>query len=286
MYVLSNSSKRRVITEEQLKLLGLDPEVMFEDIVTSGEVGWNVLKWATDAVQNNDLQQTDRNINSTLKYLPPLHFLETFLSSIPPRSPSTPLRVYTFGANPTSDAPYVKSTGCVVTYKITDADIILALGTGCVIDEFSNNLTPLGTTDTEFYEEKVRSVFEILAKDSESLPPMLCCNPDMIRPDVSKSIMPGTIAAWYEEFGGDVHRVGKPYCGMMSCLGLSDVDLKNIWMVGDSKYTDLGFASSAGIKGVWCWGDGIHADDIREGKMGIEYGNGVVVESFKDIEVL
>ena len=131
-----------------------------------------------------------------------------------------------------------------------------------------------------------RSVFEILAKDSESLPPMLCCNPDMIRPDVSKSIMPGTIAAWYEEFGGDVHRVGKPYCGMMSCLGLSDVDLKNIWMVGDSKYTDLGFASSAGIKGVWCWGDGIHADDIREGKMGIEYGNGVVVESFKDIEVL
>ncbi|GMH54988.1 hypothetical protein TrRE_jg9539 [Triparma retinervis] len=291
MYVLSNSSKRKTTTIHQLLQLGLDPQVYFKDIVTSGEVGWNLLKWAagdvdTGGVDTGDVDTGDVDTGDVdkggLSYLPSASFLGDFKAAT--GDPSGPLRAYIFGADRQPDVDYVEGTGCKVVNDIADADVVVARGTGCVVDKEGNNVTPKGTEDTPFYESKVREVIEEARMgEGSALPPMLCCNPDMIRPDSCRSIMPGALASWYEGYGGRVFRVGKPHGGMLGCLGIEGGG-EGTWMVGDSVYTDLGFAEEAGIKGVWCWGDGIHGEDIRGGRMGTDYANGVVVEGFKDVQ--
>jgi len=228
----------------QLKDLGFE-DGTFDRVVTSGEVGFEVLRWLKTGSAGSDgalLSVTSPRTSS---------WLSSLTSSLPRGSPETSLKVYVLGSGAEDDLSYVTDAGHTVTKSAHDADVVLGRGTMAVHDE--------GWTGTGDYEAFVKGRLEVLGRRDT---PMICVNPDMIRPDVSKSMMPGTLAAWYEEVGGEVWRVGKPEGMVGECF--DGVEEGEWWMVGDSIYTDLGFAgNSKGMGGIWCWGEGIHGDDIR-----------------------
>ncbi len=92
---------------------------------------------------------------------------------------------------------------------------------------------------------------------------MICANPDLTVMRGEKSIYcAGSIAALYEEMGGDVILYGKPYLETykrtIQKLELDGPD--RVLAVGDSMRTDIKGARGAGIDSVLI-GGGIHAEE-------------------------
>lgn len=104
---------------------------------------------------------------------------------------------------------------------------------------------------------------DFLSKAKSHDLPMLCANPDLTVMRGENTIYcAGSIAALYEELGGQVKLFGKPYQTSydlaMEKLGLSDPS--RILAVGDAMRTDIKGATGANIDSVLVAG-GLHAED-------------------------
>ncbi|WP_415501509.1 TIGR01459 family HAD-type hydrolase [Acetobacter orientalis] len=91
--------------------------------------------------------------------------------------------------------------------------------------------------------------------------PMLCANPDMVVVKGGKRmICAGALAAFYEQEGGNVRWVGKPYAEVYApVFDMLGVPQSRILGIGDALATDMRGAAVAGIDGAWVLG-GIHQE--------------------------
>jgi HAD superfamily hydrolase (TIGR01459 family) len=147
----------------------------------------------------------------------------------------------------------------VVGRDAGSADFVLAHGTEA-----------LGTTDGP----EVCSLEDMRGLLDEAISrqlPMLVANPDIVTVDGDAlRVMPGTLAKYYEDLGGPVHRMGKPdgiiYEEALRILGLRADELI---AVGDSMEHDIAGASAMGIDSIFIAG-GIHADVAMRNDGGID----------------
>ena len=113
-------------------------------------------------------------------------------------------------------------------------------------------------------DERVEDYEDLMKQAAELAVPMLCANPDLvvIRGGV-RIICAGALAARYEELGGRVRYLGKPYPSIYPhCFEMLGVaDRRRILAVGDSLRTDIAGAKAAGIDSLLVLG-GIHGDEV------------------------
>lgn len=97
--------------------------------------------------------------------------------------------------------------------------------------------------------------------------PLICSNPDIhgVGPH-GLTLAPGTFATMYEDQGGSVTYVGKPYAPIyQACLqALAGLELAEIVAIGDSLDHDIKGANGAGIASAFVTG-GIHRADFPPG---------------------
>mmetsp|Transcript_43787 Transcript_43787/g.85941 ORF Transcript_43787/g.85941 Transcript_43787/m.85941 type:complete len:230 (+) Transcript_43787:200-889(+) len=144
-----------------------------------------------------------------------------------------------------------------------DADFIIAHGT----KNIWYNGGSLTSMEQLFACKDFNSVDGILKKCADKNLPMVCANPDftVIRPDGSRSFMPGVVARRYEEFGGKCSYFGKPYVSHFeACLKILSLDKSRVAHVGDSLQHDIAGANAAGIDSIFIVG-GIHRKDVGVG---------------------
>ena len=122
-------------------------------------------------------------------------------------------------------------------------------------------------TGIDDFSETLADYEDILRRCADARLPMLCANPDlvvMVGPIMA--ICAGTLAARYQEMGGDVRQHGKPlapvYDRCLKLMGLSDK--RRILAVGDSLRTDIAGANAAGIDCALA-ACGIHAEELLAG---------------------
>ena len=101
--------------------------------------------------------------------------------------------------------------------------------------------------------------------------PLICANPDIVRPSPDGVVdAPGSLAKRYEELGGEVFHHGKPYPAIYeACVAaFGEIPRDRIVAIGDAFETDVLGASRAGLRSAFVAG-GIHAEDlaIRWGEM-------------------
>jgi len=93
---------------------------------------------------------------------------------------------------------------------------------------------------------------EMLAPAALKRIPALCCNPDLeMLTSTGTAPAPGAIARAYEELGGNVTYVGKPYLSIYDrALGLAEVQAARAIAAGDSILHDIAGARNSGIASV------------------------------------
>ncbi len=94
--------------------------------------------------------------------------------------------------------------------------------------------------------------------------PMVCANPDLVvYRGARMEICAGTIAARYEQLGGEVRYHGKPHSDIYhTCLGLfGGMAPERILAVGDSLRTDVVGAHAVGLDALFI-ASGIHKDEL------------------------
>lgn len=94
--------------------------------------------------------------------------------------------------------------------------------------------------------------------------PMVCANPDIVRPSPEGVLdAPGALAQRYRQLGGDVFYHGKPHAAIYeSCLAaLSGVPRERVVAVGDSIEHDVLGTSRAGLRSAFVAG-GIHLAEL------------------------
>lgn len=106
--------------------------------------------------------------------------------------------------------------------------------------------------------------------------PMICSNPDLFAHEGKPPLMvvrQGSIARMYEEMGGVVYYIGKPYYEAydkaMQLFGMLGVfDPHKILMIGDTPETDIRGANTYGLKSALLIGTGIMAERIQKHGLG------------------
>lgn len=93
--------------------------------------------------------------------------------------------------------------------------------------------------------------------------PMLCANPDLeIVRGGRRIICAGLLSRFYEQYGGQVRSIGKPYPEVYDIVcPMLGVARPRILAVGDALATDIAGARAAGLDACWVLG-GIHAEMI------------------------
>jgi HAD superfamily hydrolase (TIGR01459 family) len=230
LILLSNSSKRRISSYEGLKRVGISPQ-LFAGIVTSGELGWDIINERKSTVLASNL-----NMNQKLK-------------------------VFVVG-NGDDDKEYVSSCNCEFSDPST-ASFILARGTFAIWNGKNNVSKFIDATDLM---SAVQGSLRVCANYDL---PMLVTNPDFYRPG-SNSPMPGLIAQQYLQIspGAKIEYIGKPYplvyeaCQSLLQQGNNDsVDLSRVCCIGDSLEHDILGANVAGIDSVWI-ANGVHCSEL------------------------
>jgi HAD superfamily hydrolase (TIGR01459 family) len=112
--------------------------------------------------------------------------------------------------------------------------------------------------------ERVEDYQDILERAAGLDVPMLCANPDLVVIRGGRRIIcAGALAARYEELGGRVRYLGKPFASIyphcFEMLGVADLD--RVLAVGDSLRTDIAGAKAARIDSLLVLG-GIHGDEF------------------------
>ncbi len=97
--------------------------------------------------------------------------------------------------------------------------------------------------------------------------PMLCANPDKISlaPDGSLQICPGTVAAAYQEMGGEVRWHGKPFAETYALCRSLAPGRSHILGIGDSMEHDIAGVVACGGDGLLVLG-GIHGTEAGDGR--------------------
>ena len=92
---------------------------------------------------------------------------------------------------------------------------------------------------------------ELLAAPAAACVPALCTNPDLQKIGLRGTLLPGAgaLAALYEELGGSVRRIGKPYPDIYSAALalLPGIAADRIICIGDSPAHDIAGARAAGL---------------------------------------
>ncbi|KAL5565732.1 hypothetical protein UlMin_028896 [Ulmus minor] len=140
-----------------------------------------------------------------------------------------------------------------VVQNVEDAEFILAHGSEA-----------LGHPSGAACPMKLEELESILERCAAKNIPMVVANPDFVTVEArALLVMPGTLAAKYEELGGEVKWMGKPdkiiYKSAMAMAGV-DAASDSI-AVGDSLHHDIKGANAAGIQAVFITG-GIHATEL------------------------
>lgn len=120
-------------------------------------------------------------------------------------------------------------------------------------------------TDPLVFQEKVKAI-------NQSKLPMVCANPDRFAHEGNPPrpvVRQGTIAAMYEQLGGEVFYIGKPsekmfIAAMKALLQYNIKDIKDVLMVGDTPETDIRGASNFGMASALITTTGIMAERISE----------------------
>jgi HAD superfamily hydrolase (TIGR01450 family) len=243
MIVLSNSSKRLDSSIRMLRKLGFDPEHDFEQIITSGEVAFNMLL---------------RNGKHDCAVLPEWDQI----SSAPRGETQQQMRKALVLGSGDGDRDYCESCGWSLS-GIDEAELIVARGTFTIDD--GTVVCRKNQSDIHFYDALLE---QSLWRAASRRLPMLVCNPDKVRPDADRPPMPGKIGDMYETaLGGGqeasnlVKRVGKPFADVYN-LALAGVDRSRVCMVGDALETDVKGGSNAGVDTLWVLMDGIHSQEL------------------------
>lgn len=105
----------------------------------------------------------------------------------------------------------------------------------------------------------------LLRRCAERGLPMLCANPDLeIVRGGRRILCAGLLSRFYEQYGGLVRSVGKPYREVYEAVfPMLEVPTARILAVGDALATDIAGAKAAGIASCWVLG-GIHAEMIGD----------------------
>ena len=235
LVLLSNSSKRKSTSFKGLNKVGID-SLLFDDIVTSGEMAWNAI--------------IERKFDFPLQN----H-----------KTAGEKLKVFVVGNND-DDLEYVTSCNCVLSPPET-ADFVLARGTFCTITGLASE-NPDNLISYSNAEDLVASVGPFLSRCRAMGLPMLVSNPDFHRPG-SGAPMPGQIGRKYSELGGTVQYIGKPYGAVYdACMSVlvstpgTELDRSRVCGVGDSLDHDILGAEKAGISSVWT-ANGVHSGEMQ-----------------------
>lgn len=143
------------------------------------------------------------------------------------------------------DASLVEGIGLERVARVAEADFLIVIG----IDS-----PRLAVADYE----------PALAEGAGRKLPMVCANPDIVRPSPQGLLdAPGALAQRYEQLGGEVFYHGKPHAAIYgSCLAaLPGIPKERVVCVGDSIEHDILGASRAGLKSAFVAG-GIHAEEL------------------------
>lgn len=264
MIILSNSSKRQDNSIKMLTKLGFDPLGDFSQIITSGEVTYQLLS---------------RTLPDSAPLAPkPWNMLESIWNSEKEQP-----NVFCFGSGE-GDEKYLESCGWKLSPMET-ADLIVARGTFTINDGSTVVHKTHSGEDAYFQAYK-----EQLAKAAERKIPMIVANPDKIRPDADRSPMPGTIGNDYEKMLSDsigsvelVKYIGKPFEDVYE-IALRGKDRSRVCMVGDALETDVTGGSVFGIDTIWVINDGIHNIDVESmGNGSLQTGCSAVLQQFNQI---
>jgi HAD superfamily hydrolase (TIGR01459 family) len=241
LVLLSNSSKRKSTSFKGLNKVGIN-SLLFDDIVTSGEMAWTAI--------------IERKFD-----FPLLNY----------KTPTNKVKVFVVGNND-DDVEYVTSCNCVLSPPET-ADFVLARGTFCTISGLPSE-NPDSLIAHSKAEDLVASIGPFLSRCIAMGLPMLVSNPDFHRPG-SGAPMPGQIGRKYSELGGTVQYIGKPYNAVYeTCLSVlaagvlttstlgSEVDRTRVCGVGDSLDHDILGADRAGIASIWT-ANGVHSGEMQ-----------------------
>ena len=255
LIILSNSSKRKENSIKSLQRLGFDPLHDFSEIITSGEVSYQLLTHALPDSSSVSLAPT------------PWDTLEKVWDK-------ETKHVFCFGSGE-GDEEYFERCGWKLS-SLDHADLIVARGTLTIKD---------GTTvihkikdGEEIYLQAYQDHLKTAA--ARKLP-MLIANPDKVRPDKDRSPMPGTIGSDYEKalretaaagcdhdlIGHLIKGVGKPFRDVYE-IALRGKDRSRACMVGDALETDVTGGSAAGIDTIWVVMDGVHNSDVQTNGQG------------------
>ena len=117
------------------------------------------------------------------------------------------------------------------------------------------------------YYTDLSPYLNIAQKALEKGLPAICSNPDYFAFHGNlKHVTSGSLGKWYEENGGKVYWIGKPYAEIYQyALRKANVEPAKAVMVGDTLRTDIVGGHNAGMKTVLITGTGMTADDLISG---------------------
>lgn len=244
--LLSNSSKRKEKVYRSLEKIGF-PRNLFDDCITSGEVGWNMI--ASNSIAGLDLGKYQQK------------------------------NVFIIG-NGEDDEEYVQTAGCRVS-DLDNAHFMIARGTFSVVFDETRKES---FASPHKLIEMVSDV--ILPKALSKNLLLFITNPDIMRPGCN-SPMPGQIGERYAAMGGRVVYVGKPHSKVYEeCFNAinaatsgSPIPKNRICGVGDSLHHDIKGAQSVDIGSIWT-ANGVHCRDIGMPEGSSEMAPSHVLEEF------
>lgn len=157
----------------------------------------------------------------------------------------------------------LQNLGIDVTTDPQNADCIIAHGTEALGTQVNGqNASPCSVEQMK----EILSRCQEIAKQKGSPMPLIVANPDVVTVNGDELIiMPGTLAKFYEDIGGQVHRMGKPdpiiYDRALEMLGLHPED---VIAIGDSLEHDIFGAQSMNIDSIFI-AAGIHKKEVVVG---------------------
>jgi ribonucleotide monophosphatase NagD (HAD superfamily) len=230
--ILSNSSKRLDNSLQMLQKLGFDPRRDFDQVITSGDVAWQMLyatgahaasfsssssttindqqtsgnrsvnddKKATMAKSSSSSNNSNNNNNNLLAVAPWSVLVDIHQDLVKQqqggrKTGNTQHNVFVLGSGD-GDEEYCRSAGWTLS-SIQEASLIVARGTFTINDGGSGtNIIDRNVHGEQAYQDVLH---ERLAQAARRKLPMLVTNPDKIRPDADCSPMPGQIGDLYEQ---------------------------------------------------------------------------------------
>lgn len=157
----------------------------------------------------------------------------------------------------------LEKLGIDVTIDPQKADCIIAHGTEALGTQVNGqDASPCSVEQMK----EILSMCQEIAKQRGFPMPLIVANPDIVTVNGDELIvMPGTLANFYEEIGGQVYRMGKPDPIIYHrALEMLDLHPEDIIAIGDSLEHDICGAQSMNIDSIFI-AAGIHKKEVVVG---------------------